>query len=92
MTREEALRRAAEIQEEVATLNAIPEAAATLLDRELERLELFHRERCCTPRLTPEQSAMHREARGLALGLHGFFAKRRAALKQELIALRKTLH
>jgi len=91
MTREEALRRAAAIQEELASLNAIPQAGAALLDRELERLELFHRERCCNPRLTPEQSAMHREARGLALGLQSFFAKRRAALRQEMATLKKSL-
>lgn len=91
MTREEILRRGAAIQEELTSLNKVTAEAAAILDRELERLELFHRERCCNPRLTPEQSAMHREARGLALGLQGFFTKRRAALKDELVVLRKRL-
>lgn len=89
MTPEQRLERAAAIAEELSILNRVPAEGAALLDRELERLSSFHTEKCCDPRLTPEQSAMHREARAQVKNLVGFFLKRRAALKEELLALRR---
>jgi len=59
-----------------------------LLDRELERLVVFHTEKCCDVRLPGEQSDRHKEARILARGLVGFFEKRKVALKEELRGLR----
>jgi len=89
MTPEQKMERVAEIAGELTTLNRLPEEAAAMLDRELERLVAFHTEKCCDCRLPAEQSALHREARALARGLLGFFAKRKAALKGELGLLRK---
>lgn len=89
MTLEQRLERAAAIAEELTALNRVPAEGAALLDRELERLSAFHTEKCCDPRLTPEQSAMHREARAQARNLVGFFTKRRTALKEELQTLRR---
>ena len=88
MTPEQRLERAAEIAEELTALNRIPVQAAAVLDRELERLVTVHTERCCDPRLTPQESAMHKEARALARGLCGFFEKRKAALREEARGLR----
>ncbi len=88
MTPERKMERVAEIAAELAWLNRVPPEAAALLDREAERLAAFHTERCCDPRLSPERSAQHREARALARGLLGFFERRKAALREELGALR----
>jgi hypothetical protein len=82
------MERAAAIAEELTALNRTPREAAILLDRELERLAAFHTEKCCDARLSPEQSAQHKEARALARGLVGFFEKRKAALKEEMGKLR----
>jgi len=79
----------AEIAEQLSFLNRVPKEAAILLDRELERLAQFHTERCCDPRLTPEESARHREARLLARSLAQFFEKRKAQLREELDQLRR---
>jgi hypothetical protein len=89
MTPEQKMERVAEIAQELTVLNRLPEEGAALLDRELERLAIFHTEKCCDCRLSPEQSAQHREARALARGLLGFFGKRKAALKEELRQLRR---
>jgi len=82
------MERAAAIAEELTALNRMPKEAATVLDREMERLVAFHTEKCCDVRLSPEQSAQHKEARALARGLVGFFDKRKAALKEEMGKLR----
>ncbi len=84
------MERVAEIIEQIGFLNRVPPEAAALLDRELERLALYHTERCCDPRLCPEESARHREARLLARGLLQFFDKRKATLREELQKLRST--
>ena len=89
MTPEQKMERCAEIAEELTALNRVPKEAALILDRELERLAAFHTEKCCDARLSPEQSARHKEARALARGLVGFFEKRRAALREEMGKLRK---
>ena len=89
MTPEQKLERGAEIAGELTALNRVPPEAAAVLDRELERLAVFHTEKCCDPRLSPEQSAQHREARALARGLLGFFEKRKGALREELAGLRR---
>jgi len=89
MTPEQKLERAAGIAEEIGAINRVPAAAAAMLDRELERLVAFHTEKCCDPKLSPEQSAHHREARALARSLLGFFEKRRATLRAELEQLRR---
>ena len=88
MTIEQKLERGAEITEELTALNRVPKEAVSVLERELERLATFHTEKCCDVRLTPEQSACHKEARALARGLSGFFDKRKAALREELRILR----
>lgn len=89
MTPEQKMERCAEIAEELTALNRVPKEAALILDRGLERLAVFHTEKCCDPRLSPEQSARHKEARLLARGLVGFFEKRRAALREEMGKLRR---
>ncbi len=89
MTPEQKMERCAAIAEELTTLNRVPKDAVLILDRELERLAIFHTEKCCDARLSPDQSARHKEARALARGLTGFFEKRRAALKEEMLKLRK---
>jgi hypothetical protein len=89
MTEQQRLRRVAEVVEELGILKKLPPGAAGILDRELERLVVFHTERCCDVKLTPEESASFREARALARGLVGFFEKRRGALMEELGRLRK---
>lgn len=89
MTPEQKMERCAAIAEELTLLNRVPKEAAALLDRELERLAAFHTEKCCDARLSPEESARHKEARALARGLAGFFEKRRAALRDEMMKLRR---
>jgi len=89
LTPEQKLERSAAIAGELTALNRVPKEAAAALDRELERLLAFHTEKCCDVRLSPEQSAQHKEARALVRGLVGFFEKRRAALKEELGKLRR---
>ncbi|MEI8233526.1 MAG: hypothetical protein WCH57_02440 [Verrucomicrobiota bacterium] len=88
MTPEQKLERIAGIVEELTVLHRVPREAAAVLDRELERLAAFHTEKCCDARLSPEQSARHKEARALARGLCGFFEKRKAALKEEMGKIR----
>jgi len=88
VTLEQKLERMAGIGEELAVLHRVPREAAAVWDRELERLTVFHTEKCCDARLSPEQSARHKEARALARGLCGFFEKRKAALREELGKLR----
>ena len=83
------MERAAAIAEELTALNRVPREAAAVLDREMERLAAFHTEKCCDLRLSPEQSAQHKEARALARGLVGFFDKRKTALKEEMGKLRR---
>ena len=85
------MERCALIAEELTALHRVPAEAAAVLDRELERLVALHTEKCCDPRLSPEQSALHKEARALARGLLGFFDKRTAALKEEMGELRSCL-
>lgn len=82
------MERVAAIAEELTALNRLPREASTVLDRELERLLVFHTEKCCDVRLSPDQSDRHKEARALARGLCGFFEKRKAALREELAKLR----
>ncbi|MDD5349729.1 MAG: hypothetical protein PHQ12_05915 [Chthoniobacteraceae bacterium] len=89
MSPEQKLERIAMIAEELTVLQRVPREAAAVLDREMERLAAFHTEKCCDPRLSPEQSARHKEARALARGLSGFFEKRKAALKEEMGKLRR---
>jgi hypothetical protein len=89
VTPEQKLERIAGIVEELTLLNHVPREAAAVWDRELERLTVFHTEKCCDSRLSPEQSARHKEARALARGLCGFFEKRKAALKEELGKIRR---
>lgn len=88
MSPEERLRRVAELHEELAVLNRVPPGAGAILDRELERLVALHTEKCCDLRLTPLESAMHKEARAMARALIGFFEKRKGFLKEELRRLR----
>jgi len=83
------MERCAAIAEELTALNRVPKEAASVLDRELERLAAFHTEKCCDARLSAEESARHKEARALARGMCGFFEKRRAALREEMMRLRK---
>ena len=83
------MERCAAIAEELTVLNRVPKEAAALLDRELERLAVFHTEKCCDARLSPQESARHKEARALARGLAGFFEKRRTALREEMAHLRR---
>ena len=83
------MERVAAIAEELTALHRVPNEAAAVLDREVERLAAFHTEKCCDPRLSAEQSAQHKEARALARGLVGFFGKRKAALKEEMGKLRR---
>jgi hypothetical protein len=83
------MERAAAIAGEMTALHRMPREAAAVLDRELERLAVFHTEKCCDPRLSAEQSALHKEARAMARGLVGFFEKRTAALKEEMGRLRR---
>ncbi len=89
LTPEQKMERAAAITEELCVLRKVPREAAAVLDRELERLAAFHTEKCCDARLTAAESDRHKEARALARGLCGFFAKRTAALVEEMIQLRK---
>jgi hypothetical protein len=88
MTPEQKLERRAAISEELAVLKRTPAQAAAMLDRELEKLIVFHTERCCDLKLSPEQSAMHKEARALARSLIGFFERRRTQLQDEFTKLR----
>jgi len=88
VTPEQKMERCAGIAEELTALNRVPKEAALILDRELERLAVFHTEKCCDARLSPDESARHKEARALARGLVGFFEKRRAALREEMGKLR----
>jgi hypothetical protein len=83
------MERIAEIAQELTILNHLPAGAAAILDRELERIIAFHTEKCCDTRLSPEQSAHHREARAVGRGLLGFFEKRKAALNEEARKLRQ---
>lgn len=89
MTPTQKLERCAAIADELAILKQVPGEAARMLDRELEKLVAFHTERCCDTKLSPEQSAMHKEARALARGLSGFFDRRKAQLLEELTKLRQ---
>lgn len=88
LTAEQRMERVAAIAAELTLLHRVPKEAAALWDRELERLAAFHTEKCCDVRLSPEQSARHKEARVLARGLVGFFDKRTTTLKDELRKLR----
>jgi len=88
LTPEQKMERVVAIAAELTLLQRVPKEEAALLDRELERLAGFHTEKCCDVRLTPEQSARHKEARALARGLAGFFEKRTVALREELGKLR----
>jgi hypothetical protein len=88
LTPEQKMERVVAIAEELTVLNRVPKEAAAILDRELERLAGFHMEKCCDVRLSPDQSARHKEARALARGLFGFFEKRKTALKEEMAKLR----
>lgn len=88
LTPEQKMERVVAIAEELTVLNRVPKEAAAILDRELERLAGFHTEKCCDVRLSPDQSARHKEARALARGLCGFFEKRKTALKEEMAKLR----
>jgi hypothetical protein len=89
LTPEEKMERCAVIAEELAVLRRMPGEAAAMLDRELERIAAFHTEKCCDARLSALESDRHKEARALARGLGGFFEKRKAALMEEIIKLRK---
>jgi hypothetical protein len=89
VTPEQKMERVAEIAQELTAINRVPAEGTAIFDRELERLVAFHTEKCCDCRLSPEQSAQHREARALARGLLGFFEKRKTALKEELRQLRR---
>lgn len=84
------MERAAVIAEELGILRKVPPEAAAILDRELERVAGFHTEKCCDIRLSASESDRHKEARALARGLCGFFERRTAALREEMIKLRKS--
>lgn len=70
-------------------LSQVSKAARGLLDDRLERLAAFQTERCCDCSLTPEESAMHREARAALRGLIGFYDKEERVAREELAKLKQ---